>query len=295
MGTGQTQDVWVGVPVQPKAVLLNPQGNTIVTPQWTVPGKILKDWQYDSDSTLEVPVLQADLQVLNPGWFWVDGGEGRDVVFTGSVAGQNFSVKTTYNVKRPDATVFNGLGTISVNTNGTVTQAQLGNTLSTPASPGIVFHYDSNTPNAPGNFYWVQVVGSSNVFRTDVSGVPQRRIVSGPVLDGTVPYSAVFADPRGTGGTVLIDSPGEPLDPGFSSYSRNDSFETYLLFQATGGFPVPISISTWSWGFSAESSDGGATWTLTSSTLPNPSHVDTTDYPEWTGNINPLPGWESDD
>tara|TARA_R110002049_G_scaffold288423_1_gene470898 strand:- start:76350 stop:77390 length:1041 start_codon:yes stop_codon:yes gene_type:complete len=275
--TDQTQAVWVSDIVAPVAILINGQGNDIDSPSWTVPGYELANWDWNQTPP---KLVYPDLNVLSTSWFWVDGGNGRVVTLSGNVQGQSFSVSTTYNVLRPNISLnIDNSGVIDVYGD----RVSYGDPNAPP--PGIRFDIVGGAPPIPPagsyQFGYLQVGNSLDASRVDVNNVTQNRNQNGPLLDGGFVY------PGQIGPFTAIDVPQEPLAAGYKAWSRDDSFSTYVMFQRNGGGVVPLRVVSWSWGFEASSTDGGQTWSLDSSYKGLSPQSDTTNYPTWTGLINP--------
>lgn len=274
--TDQTQDVWVSDFIQPFPVLSNAQGNDIESPSWTVPGYELANWDF---SQTPPQLILPDLNVINASWFWVDGGDGRVVTFSGIVAGQSFTVQTTYNVERPDISLAIDRAQVEISPDN---RSAVFGEAGPPPKPGIKIDINElSVPNGGYQMGFIQVVNSSEAFRTDTNDVQESRIENGTKLDGGVFY------PGQIGPLTMIDFPSEPLgNPNaYKEWSRDDSFSTYVMFQRAGGGLVPLRVVSWSWGFEAETVTVGGVekWELVSSSRGLSPVTDTTGYPTWNG------------
>src|SRR5262249_328901 len=127
-----------------------------------------------------------------------------------------------------------------------------------------------------GSTQWVQLVTTS---RGRTLNDNSTQTFSGSGLDTTYPYQATDS---------TEDSPGSIFSPcDFQSYSIDDSFTMWLMFQpvSANSIRVPLGSVRWSWSASAgRISTCG--WLLTSSShSSNPSDADSTTFPEWSSNV----------
>lgn len=119
-----------------------------------------------------------------------------------------------------------------------------------------------------------------------------RQTLSG--LDTFYPYA-----PVNTANTS--DQPAIALAVGYDQYTRSDDFTTYLMFRPSAAalgsttspnLWIPLNGYEWKWGGSAQSSDGGNTWTMVPSTASSDPLTAQTNsplprlkaFPAWTAN-----------
>ena len=239
--------------------------------EWSIPGTRVGGFTASSSSGT---VGQLNLQNISQTFYWVDGGDNRQVGLTCRVGTEQFSKHTTFNVKRPTATVT------------TVTDQVVANSLAAtirfgrqPPS-GIEFTPSVTVPQGfSGDTQWIQLVDSTRRRRKS-DGVWQRWAGAG--LDSVYPYWA-------SGSTN--DSPAISFSPSSNSgltiieMTVADSFEMYLMFKPSGTNSIWVPLRKVSWSWSAAGTYDGNTVTLGSSNhSTNPSGVDTTDHPAWTRN-----------
>lgn len=144
--TGMTQNVIVGQQMSLSAMV---SGGNPSTQQWTIPPKAIKDYVVicnvdssgdclDPTSGTEVPL--TDLSNSTVDYYWVDGGEGRQVNYSATVKGAQNSAIATFNVKRPTGTISGQIfGTPNVATINGSFGLWFGKTDPPPPVPGIVF------------------------------------------------------------------------------------------------------------------------------------------------------------
>ena len=133
----------------------------------------------------------------------------------------------------------------------------------------------SDTP-----FTWNYLAGSDlksslaypNPQRRRLYNTGRRLIWSGEGLDGGYPYD--------TGG-IVTDSPGTTLLPSMNVVVVNDSFKMYLMFKPDVADAIWVPLKLVAWGWSAEVSRQGDSWTLVSNSNPEPEVHDTSQHPVW--------------
>lgn len=280
--TNTTRDVVVGQKISLTTEVL-PSGTTFSNPQWTIPGTRIADYVVTCNGTGTPPQCQnptsgvvtqlSDLTTSTMDYYWVDGGDGRQVQYTIAINSQTVTGTSTFNVKRPTASVTTSTGSVQVGTAWGFLSMSFG----TPTTPGISFSQSVTMPSGfTGSTQWVQIANALR-RRQDNAGNWERAQGSG--IDTTYPYDS---------GTSTSDSPGTPVLTG--SYARetaDDSFQMYLMFRPSVGSTdtiwVPLRVVNWSW--SGDTSRTGTTWSLTSSSnSTNPADADTTTHPTWTAN-----------
>jgi hypothetical protein len=84
---------------------------------------------------------------------------------------------------------------------------------------------------------------------------------------------------------ATTDTPGDPLLPDRAYLSRQDAYQSYLLFHPDGGKPVPLKVANWNWSGSANRTNGVFVLWGTP-TNPQPASGDRCDEPpQWEGRI----------
>ena len=129
-------------------------------------------------------------------------------------------------------------------------------------------------------FTWNYLAGSDlksslaypNPQRRRLYNTGRRLIWSGEGLDGGYPYD--------TGG-IVTDSPGTTLLPSMNVVAVNDSFKMHLMFKPDVADAIWVPLKLVAWGWSAEVSRQGDSWTLVSNSNPEPEVHDTSQHPVW--------------
>lgn len=247
--TDETQDTIVGKRINLTADV---EGTTPSAQFWTVPPKCLAGWTADNTRTYKINLTNLTSNTVD--FFWHDGGDGRQVTYTATIDGAQFSASTTFNVKRPTYTITPVSGTVGV-----------GNYWAEPgwwlycgnpdSIPGIEFSSIVAEPQGfgSGGTRWVQVVNSA-----------LRRI---RLSDGW--YRSPEEDKCDIDGwplTFTSDSPAQSLNAGelgdIEEATTNDSYSRYLMYMpaGTGNYWVPLAVVHWGW-------SGHCTWNGTSTRL----------------------------
>lgn len=263
--TNTTGNVIVGQKISLTAEV-QPTGVTITNQRWTIPP--IRVANYVANATSGMVTDLAD----TPGgpsvdFYWVDGGDGRQVQISLKVNGVSFAALATFNVKRPTAQVTSTTGTVEVSSANGYLALQYGR----PGTPGILWTANATIPQGfSGAFQWVQLAYPSRRRQLSSNGTWEKVDVSG--LDTYYPYP--FNE----------DSPDTSLSNTYLEKQVNTGrVETWLMFKPSlsNSIWVPVSKIDWSW--SGRAVRSGSTWTLVSgSHTQNPSGTDSTTHPQWT-------------
>ena len=256
-----------------------PSGTTVSNHSWTLQGNIIKNYSPTPQSYQTGSVIPAQLNIPNPDFVWVDGGNGRSVQYNATVNGQTLTSQVFFNVERP-ITQINASSTAA-----TATDYATGNYevhLGVDSyNPGIRFNRGNTTVPSPftGDFQWVQLIDSLNFSSTSNNQPVIINGVSG--LDEAYPYSS---------STNTTDSPGIQL----AMFTNNIDFDTtwtmYLMFKpnSTGSEWVPLRKVTWRWKWTSTENSG--VWTTNPTIEPRNltlTDSDATAHPIWSTVINP--------
>jgi hypothetical protein len=269
--TNQTRDVIVGQQISLSLQVL-PSTSSATNIQWTVPGNRIANYVATSANGSVTPL--SNLQSAQLSFYWVDGANGRQVTVTGKVAGVTFNKTTTFNVKRPTASVTTTTDDVYAN------QLSIKITFGHDFVPGISFVQTVTYPQGfTGTTQWVQIATPLRRRKTN-AGVWQRW--SGAGLDTIYPY-------WGSGNTN--DSPSTFLDASHNDgyiiveKSMNDSFDMYLMFKPSGTNSIWVPLRKVSWFWSATGTYNQTTITLVSKNHSvNPASTDSVTHPQWTRN-----------
>jgi len=241
--TNTSHDVIVGQQINLVAEV-KPAGTTISSQQWTIPGNPIANYAVNfTCETCATSGTVTQLSSLNSSsetFYWYTGGDNRQVQYSATINGQQYSATATFNVKRPTAQVL-------ATTPGSVAADQadgfwalhfgvpgLGN------AHGINFSIQSLTipTGFSGTTEWVQLV--TNSTRTAQLNTGPQQTLQGSGLDTLYPYDT---------GNSTDDSPAQGLDcDHYSAYTVNDQFTMWLMFKpsTTGAIYVPLRKVDWS-------------------------------------------------
>lgn len=269
------QNVIVGQQMRLSATV---RGGTPSSHQWNVPGTRVANYEVTCVITNEYcnptsAVVTPLTNLNNPTveYYWVDGGDGRQVSYTVTIRGRQYSKIATFNVKRPVAQVVASTGSVQLTTFADGYGLWFGST----TTPGITFTRTVTMPNNfDGDLQWVQ---TWNKFRRlKIRGYWYRS--SGVGLDSVYPYSTLSS---------ANDSPGIAFESRWQEVQINDSHQMWLMFKPTGVTEstiwVPLRKVDWAW--SGQTVQNNGVWQLLNSThTNNPPDVDSTSHPVWVTN-----------
>jgi hypothetical protein len=263
--TNTTQDVIVGEKISLTAEV-QPSGTTFTNQQWTVPGSRVANYVATLSSGTLTPL--SNLAGSSVDFYWVDGGDGRQVQYSITIDGIPLGSAATFNVKRPTATVTTSTGTIAVRSEGTACVLRFGN----PTTHGIDFSSSLQLPQGfSGAAQWVQIVTVNRSFKDTSNNCWQ---FSATGLDTTYPYDSASS---------TEDSPGSILESDQTTQNVSDSFQMWLMFRPPGGIWIPLRVVSWGWSASARQDGSGCSgWTIVSSSKTAVSVSDTTEHPRWS-------------
>jgi hypothetical protein len=273
--TNKTQSTIVGrrIPLTGEVI-----GGTPTTKSWSIPGNPIKGYAASSVSAKVTNLSSSDLQQSSVAFYWVDGGSGREVTYTVTVNGQIYSGKTTFNVKRPTATLTTTTGSVTISGAHGVLAMSFG--VPPPGNPGITFSASVTEPSgfSGGSGAWFQVVDST-YRRYQENGGDWYMLSGSKVCDSLFPYP---------GGYTTNDSPLVGLSVDIQQRCVCDEYAMHLMYKPTGtAIWVPLRKVEWYW--SGHAVRNGANWNLESSShSTNPGSVDWTTPPTWSGNVTSL-------
>jgi len=302
--TDQTQDTIVGRNIALQGVV-SPAGMTVTARQWSVPGNRIANYTADANSATVTAL--TDVTGSTVSYYWVGGGDGREVTYTATVNGQQFSAKTTFNVKRPTCTI-----TPATESSVAVRADYLGQSgihLSfgggtNPSPPpgylyGVRFKYTKVTmPEGfdPGQWQYVQTLNAYNLrqFNSEPGNWYGWYTGGNWVLDTQYPYLGSWS--TGNDEHEAVDAPATPDmsnslgDPPVVLYKRyimdeySQGFRMYIMFKPSGAGSiwVPLKRVAWGWKGSA-TKDSEDQWSLDygSNDTKVGSADDETTHPEW--------------
>lgn len=267
--TGTTHDVIVGQKISLSTDAL-PSGATVTKPLWTIPGIRIANYTASAAKGEVTALTSSALSSASIIFYWVDGADGRQVQFSCKVNGKPVTAVATFNVKRPTAMVTSVTGQVEVSSAPGYLALHYGK----PGAQGIVWTANiTPPPGFMGIAQWVQIAYPSRRRQLASTGKWEKN--SGSGLDpGGYPY------PYGE------DSPDTMLTSTYLEKQVNsERFETYLMFKpSVPDDPIWVPLNRVDWSWSGQAVRSGSVWTRASgSNTVNPSGVDTTNFPLWTG------------
>ena len=284
--TGQTQDTIVGRNIGLTGVVL-PEGTSVTAHQWVIPEKRIENYTADVNSAAVNALEGAELQNQSVSYYWVDGGDGRQVTYTATVGGQQSSANTTFNVKRPTSTITCTTGSVAADQDYGFSA---GWWLHFGKKTTVGIYFDTSVTEPPGftggDTCWFQTTSSYTRRYQLNNGDWYKKQNSGTIYDdgpgGTFPVPKNFAPPD------TEDSPGTSLAQQIKRKTASESYSMYFMYKPTGtAIWVPLRKVDWSW--SGDATRNGQNWNLDSSNhSANPASADCTSHPTWNGKIGDL-------
>jgi len=300
-----TQTVSVGEQI---ALTTAVSSGTPTSPSWSIPGNKVADYQVlytnETSATSGLVTQLTNLAQTGETFYWVDGGDGRNVTYTCKIGGHHATATATFNVKRPTSTMSATTSAVTLGNeilNGTNT---FGLWLGHPEDPsptqGISFAASLTSPTGmSGHWYFVQKLNSTSSSVTPLVGSQLTESGVG-LLDTNFPYDKTDTD-DGLDKAATTDNPGVPLSLAsspcdFTQVAVNDSFSMYLMYRPTvGGSSIDVPLRKIDWSFvgsgTTSSCTGVASWSLSNaspSTATSKSSSVTNEFPEWISNVKGL-------
>lgn len=268
-----TQDVVVGQQIKLSVAV---EGGTPSNIQWSIPGIRIANYELNCPAgprcTSGRVFELGNLNNQNVDFYWVDGGDGRQVSVSLTVGNRQFSKEATFNVAKPTVNLTRVLGQVRVRLEEDDWWLRFGG----EDQAGIDF-VASSFSGPQGNRAFVQIANAVRRIQLPSGNWCRANLVG---LDGAYPY------PGSTIGTAE-DSPGNTIS-GLSRATANDSFQMYYMFRPTGvsgsTIWVPLKVVNWGWSGEAETTKGDPPYRLVTSAKNADPAAETTNFPQWTTN-----------
>ncbi len=280
-----------------------PAGYTVTKYTWSgQSGTCFKNYDYTLPSNQLVPLGSTDLSGPAAGSTTVAALNFYDRVK------EDLTVTCTVSLKAPDGTALSVTAAspkVNVLKPTAVWKAETGNVYYSHANDAYGLYPASGT-GYPGGAYWHDVVvtvptpfsGGTCCFTQLVkpnhlyNGVPvgpnsPNNGILG--LDNSFKYDSYTWTPPATG--TENDSPSIQVGNGKTigdTITANDSLQTWLMYQPTGGVWVPLQMYSYSWAVTLTWADPGVTWSVSGQNPapPNPGPAatpsDAKDPPQWS-------------
>ncbi len=277
--TGTTQNVIIGQRIDLVMQVL-PENDLASQIQWAVPETRVRNYVVTyTNPTSPTSATVTPLTNLGDGtvsFYWINGGDGRQVTLSCVVNERQVTRTATFNVKVPTVQASTSTGSVGITSSFGFLEVAFG----ASGSPGISFSRSINVPQGfSGQTAWVNVVNPSSRQIVDSMGTHTKNQVG---LDSRFPYSINDPDAESTN-----DTPGEQLLSSYSSVSIDDKFEMWIMFRPSGQDSIWVPLKKVSWSWSASVTQSGGNWSLGSNAhSQNPAFQDTTAFPVWTKNNN---------
>jgi hypothetical protein len=278
--TNTTTTVIIGEQIPLDASYFPSEGVSVDGQQWEIPGVPVGGFAASDAAGSYSGVGDTGSDSVT--FYWTTPGT-RPVTFSMTLStGDILEATATFNCVAPTASITAVTSSVNVGTDALPFPGYGLYFNSNSGVPGITF---SQAVSVPGGFSgateWLQIVQSSSDARTSSAGTQHTNVPAG-CLDTEYPYSP---------NSKASDTPAQPLQSAYYSYTRQDSFTMFLMFQPTGGIFVPVRLVNWSWGGTACMSPSTApgcderNWTLANANwIPNPSDAAPSGNPSWTCN-----------
>lgn len=119
MITNTTQEAIVGQKIDLEIAVTG--GGTPSNPQWTIAGEKVKNYVVNFSngspvSAVKTNLTSQDLNQSSAGFYWVDGGESRQVRYAATINGTLYTASAAFDVKRPTVTVSSTTNTTTIYT-----------------------------------------------------------------------------------------------------------------------------------------------------------------------------------
>jgi len=264
------------------------------TCQWTVPGMIVKNYS----NGVKTSMTSSDLNQTDIQYYWYDGGNDRDVQFNATYDTASMWDYVLFDVQTPALNSFtHDSNPISISVfpeNPNVKTLTYGVNDEQGYSPGMICDASVTAPALfGGKVKIVQTMKYDNRIKAGDPNdpIPWRMTSNGNwELDTVDPALEKSIYPGATKLLDFDDAPGgAPLLSNYFWASANEQFETYVMFQPTGGIYVPVGLLTWGW--TAVADKQGDYWDL--GVIPDNPDISqwtedqrhagtTTNFPTWT-------------
>jgi hypothetical protein len=264
-----------------------PSSLTITNRQWTIPGKSISNYvvnytdENNPTSAKVIGLTNDDLIISSINFYWVDGGDDRQVEYSVIVEGTPCKGKATFDVKRPDVSVITSTGTVSLDVNN-YDEPGMWLHYGNPLNPGITFLSTiSYQAVFTGKTQWVQLLTDHlDRIMLQSSEVWCENTKTG--LDTYYPASKAV-DFKDWPGLKIEDLVGGSQVYHVSKAEVYQKFRTWLMFKPTGNNSiwVPLMTVDWDWGGTAEEDEAGWWRLINPFNTEGPMAVDSIDHPEW--------------
>jgi hypothetical protein len=281
-------------------VLLNavpsPAGASMTDIAWSIPGNTVADYQPTLNSAVPVPLTA--LSSSSASFYWIEGTQSVTVTLSAKINGTAVSATKQFAVLAPTGVT---MPTTTRNVLVSYDQyPQLPNqwalSLGLPIEgrQGIDFtRFGFTAPANGAGAAAVRQLIYSQYSTVDAAGTRNTvQSTSGQFwLDSTLLYNNQQVA-VGAGSAVTLadqrsfsDAPALALSAPYVSESKNDAFQTYLIYRPNGADSIWVTVGKLSWSWSGTATVRRNAWSLTASSAPFPVN------PNGNTSIHELPAW----
>jgi hypothetical protein len=297
-----TNDVtvcWAGQPMNLSLVFEPPlaSGQEASNHQWTIPGPAYADIVYTATNGAAYPLTKLTTNVVQ--YYWAKEFAKAEVKCKVEVGGVATETVAWFDVRKPKVewkltpkhpvAVTNRCAPAG-GFSGPFLTCGLGKACNDTNMVGMLFEYEIvDMKGYSQNFTlrWLQLVSTSlqlNLAETNVAAsISTNGLDTRYPIKSWLPFPLLNMDMTGSDD----DSPFQGLVPEFAMLSREDQFAAHLLFEPSGGKPVPLKRAVWGWrGTAVATTNAPLGFDLRSPTNPDPAIGQSWDSPPtWIANI----------
>lgn len=290
--------------------LTQTHGADLAHVRWTIPGRVVRDYQATVNEAKLVEVTPADLERPSISFFWVDAGAGRAVrAKVRRKSGAEVEFVALFDVEAPTVDHFSGKpGVTRIERDHGTVGMRFGKLFE---APGINWTWKITTPPHRGGFVkdvQILLADRTKIQRLRPGGSATRTLVrrhpsntkphlqldgdsdNQPIYTPGLADEAIEAGKSRDNGSGTSDSPIVGLASLDKTVAVNDRFTYYIMFKPTTKRPqdaiwVPIAKAAWFWKATADQRD--RQWSVRKAPKMEPA-IETTkvDFPLYQSNAS---------
>lgn len=264
----------------------------------------MKSYKVSSFEGVKVDLGDDDKKKEAIGFYWIDEGKGLQVEFKIEVNGNEIKGAVEYEVKRPTYEFKSVTTTIEPKNKGFIIGEDsfkifkpLALRFGRVGNPGIQWDGKATAPEESGGAIGIgQLVNAIHKATANNKASGNKDFKSllttdGKfVLDTEFPVETTKLKAKETGSVIADDSPGNDLNDNFTFKSREDQFQTFLLFKPDGTDSIWVTLAELEWNAKVSVVRTGAgMWDFSDKPAPDsskdPKSKNSIRLPEWKKNI----------